>query len=1275
MFTNVYNSYNNSAFYTNKPTAWNENISLAFLLFAWFKPKVFVELGTHWGNSYFNICNFVKNNSFDTMCYAIDHWAGDDHAGFYGDEVYEYVSAVNAKEFSDFSKLMRMSFAAAADTFEDSSVDLIHIDGRHGYDDVKEDFFTWLPKLKSNAVVMLHDICVDKDGFGVKDFWTELKDKYSNTFEYDIGAGLGVVQLGDGINESFLSDLLGLYPKATIINELIFVESKLSLLKSENLVLRSENHAANSSIRDLDLKLKESNTKLVANAFQIQDVSRQLEVLETHIDNIYKTKSWRYTYPFRVFIVKRNLIIAKVKRIFNFCKIALSGARAEAKRLGGFSQLIRAICRVILRDGLRACYQKILIKHTWADGLNHELKLHSIPQWRDEIPLTSEIVGSLRHSPKISILMPVYNTDLKLLRETLSTVLTQTYMNWEICIVNDSPDNTALDNQILAFASADDRIKYSKNAENQGISKSTNVALDQASGDYVCLLDHDDLLTPNALYYIVKYIKDNPSVEIIYTDETKISESGDEYDPFFKPDWSPALLLNCMYIGHLTVYKRSLMDVVGAFRTEYDYSQDYDYALRATEVTDEIGHVQKVLYKWRASSDSAASGAKPYARKSNIAALQCAMSRRGLDAVVEALPTANHPIIRAGHPLISIIIPSDSLKHIVDSITSILTKTDYPEYEIVIVTNSLLIDELLTTVKYPRTKCVPFDAPFNFSAKCNLGASSSKGEILLFFNDDVRPIKADWLKLLIEQLGVSDVGATSPKLLYENGLIQHAGMVTGVRGFVGTAFHCLDAKYSGYFSFAQSLRDTSVLSGACLAVKSEVFWAVNGFDAENTPIMHSDVDLCFKIRNCGYRCVYTPHAELTHIGHLSLAEADKKMPLWKRDEADNYILFRWGGYISQDPYYTDSMREYLYRDSPEFFKMWGQNSISDRLPKKYVLLVSHELSCTGAPILLLNISEQLKKHGYFPVVISQKSGPLFEKFREAGVTVIVDELLLREHESFLKLAKNFDSILVNTIVCEPVVHQLTHAGIDYIWYLHESNYIDEYTVNHHRTEISLRNCKSLVLGSNLLIPTLNKYSPDYRVVPYGLEDWSNQSHSQPHDRIVFGYFGSIEDRKGLDGLLREYKDASVSENCKLIICGNILDYKYFSNLEKIIEGDESITFYGAVPHDTYKELISSCDAVVVPSKDDTLPLVSIDALMLSKVLICSKQTGTSFYLNDLHDALIFDADIPGALSKIISNLCESKYNTSELSTNGRACFDRVFSEFGYLDRLFLDELQ
>ena len=516
-------------------------------------------------------------------------------------------------------------------------------------------------------------------------------------------------------------------------------------------------------------------------------------------------------------------------------------------------------------------------------------------------------VGTNSGAVTVSILVPVFKTPLIYLERALLSVICQTYRQWELCIVDDGSGDADIAAALDYYESLDQRIRVAQMPENAGISAATNIALEMATGSYIGLLDADDMLTHNALENVADRLATDPTIDLLYTDECKIDENDIVQQLMPKPDWSPLLLTAFMYTGHFSVYRTSIVRHLGGLRSRYDLSQDYDLALRVADLNPRVAHVRGYHYGWRMISGSGSVGGKPRARESNIAALQDAMDRRGWGGTAVALPTANRALrtVPEDGPIVSIIIPTGgNVRLLARCVSKIFECTLYRNFEVVIVpsyTNAQpeVSAYLGTLSRNPQVRIVDYEGPYNFSRKCNLGAAAARGKILIFLNDDVFVISRDWVQAILECLTLPGVGAVAPKLLYLDNGIQHAGMVTGTRRLLGTAFHTYPRGTTANMNLAQSVREVSLLSGACLAMAKTVFDEVGGFDEINTPREHSDVDLCFRVRELGYSCVYTPHAELTHIGHVTMRTDESENKIYTKGKHDIYLMKRFGSYISE----------------------------------------------------------------------------------------------------------------------------------------------------------------------------------------------------------------------------------------------------------------------------------------------------------------------------------------------------------------------------------------
>ncbi len=528
----------------------------------------------------------------------------------------------------------------------------------------------------------------------------------------------------------------------------------------------------------------------------------------------------------------------------------------------------------------------------WAKA--HALTSAGLRRARDE-------AAGLAYRPAVSIVMPVYNSDPVWLRLAIESVRAQIYENWELCVADDGSTRPEVRKLLHEYEGVDARIRVTYLEKNQGIALASDAALAMATGEFVGFLDHDDELKPEALFEVVKLLNERTDLDFIYSDEDKLDERGNLVSPFFKPDWSPDLLMAMNYINHFSVYRKLLVDRVGGFRSGYDGSQDYDLVLRVTELTDRVAHLAKPLYSWRMVPGSAAAipDAKGFAFDAAKKALTDALARRELSGeVVDGLFKGAYRVRYAikGKPKVSIIIPTrDRLDMLSRCIQSIRKKSSYDNYEILIVDNESRERETLEYLASFQGRVIPYPHPFNFSSIVNAGARAAEGEVLLFLNNDTEVISPDWIDAMLEHAQRPGVAAVGARLLYPDGRVQHEGIIMGLGG--GSA---LNVDHGGYFGQGQSVHNCSAVTGACMMARADVFWELCGFD-ERLRVAYNDVDYCLRARQKGLLIVYTPYALLYH--HES-ASRGRLHP----DEDERFFRERWGKAGQyRDPYYNPNL--------------------------------------------------------------------------------------------------------------------------------------------------------------------------------------------------------------------------------------------------------------------------------------------------------------------------------------------------------------------------------
>ena len=523
------------------------------------------------------------------------------------------------------------------------------------------------------------------------------------------------------------------------------------------------------------------------------------------------------------------------------------------------------------------------------------------------------------YQPLMSIVIPMYKTPEKYLTELIDSIQAQTYSNFELCLADGSPDDS-LGKFIQKKYGSDSRIKYQLLTDNLGISENTNAAIAMATGDFIVLSDHDDTLAPNALYEIVAAINTDKSIDVIYTDEDKISMDSKEYfEPSFKPDFNLDLLCSVNYICHLFIFSRSIYEKVGAFNKKYDGAQDHDFILRCCEAANRVYHVPKALYHWRSHAASTAMSAesKLYAFESGRAAVQAHYMRVGIPATVEqdtfygTYRTVYH---WQDQPLVSIIIPNkDHIDDLQKCIKSIDEKSSYKNIEFVIVENNST--DPATFAYYKKleqsrddVKIVYYSKPgFNFSAINNEGARHASGDYYLLLNNDIEIINEDCIKEMLDVCRRPEVGICGALLYYPDNTVQHAGVVMGIGGIAGHSFVGLERSEPGYMFRAVVTQDLSAVTAACLMVKKSVFDQVEGL-TEDLAVAFNDVDFCLKVRDAGYLVVYNPHAECYHYESKSRGYEDTGEKVARFNSEVEKLEQRWPDILEKgDPYYNPNL--------------------------------------------------------------------------------------------------------------------------------------------------------------------------------------------------------------------------------------------------------------------------------------------------------------------------------------------------------------------------------
>lgn len=680
------------------------------------------------------------------------------------------------------------------------------------------------------------------------------------------------------------------------------VEEKRELIDHLNTEIKNrDTHIQNykNEIDEYQKRVSEYHSEINRLNKDVYDKDVHIRNVENNLNMILNSKVWRAADFFR------RLFYMKLLRIF--------------------PPLQKAVM-TLTREGFGSLKQKVKRRQALGAKNPYDIWMEQNALDEEKIKKIKEDIPHLPQKPKISIVMPVYNGEKKWLEKAIHSVCGQLYENWELCIVDDASSKKETLNTLKKYQKekvkdkvegekrqVEDKIKVQFLEKNQGISGASNQALAMAAGEYVGFLDHDDELSPDALYEAVKLINSHPEADLIYSDEDKLDSAGNRIEPFFKPDWSPDLLLSFNYICHFTLLRKKLLDELAGFRKGFEGSQDYDLLLRATEKTDSIFHIPKILYHWRQVAGSAASFHKEkfsHVEKS-MKALRESLERRGIQGdVKEGIHFDQFESYRVKRkikdsPLVSIIIPmKDKVSYLKTNLQSIQAKTQYENYEILIVDNNSEEKETLDYFKKIREqdniRILEFKEPFNFSRINNFAVENARGDHIFFLNNDIEALSEGWLSAMLEHSQRPEVGAVGAKLIFGNDTIQHAGIILGLGGVAGHSHKHFPAESNGYFGALNTIRNYSAVTAACMLTRKEVFEEVGGFDDVHLCVAFNDVDLCLRMREKGYLIVYTPYASLYHY------ESKSRGYDLNPDEI-MYMKNKWGDVLFRDPYYNPNL--------------------------------------------------------------------------------------------------------------------------------------------------------------------------------------------------------------------------------------------------------------------------------------------------------------------------------------------------------------------------------
>jgi len=859
-------------------SAWSGHNFFAYDLVSNIKPKIIVELGTQKGNSLFSFAQAIKDNKLDTELHGIDSWEGDEHTGHYTDDVYKSFLNISNRYYKDVKIVPnKMYFDDALSKFEDNSIDILHIDGLHTYEAVKHDFETWLPKVnKKEGIVLFHDVCEEAKGFEVYILWEELRKIY-NTVTFEQYHGLGVLFVSK--NNKIINDNI----------EQFWIKYYYSLSKIQDLekeLLDKETHIRNIATES-QARLKKTK--------ELLKEKRDYEKVAKEYRTFKQTKIWkgltiyrkikRYSRNFFINIIKDGPFIT-IKRIIKRIKHVVEYRQRLAKEKDPYKYWVKA----------------------------NKITLNKRRQIKKELE-------KLEYKPLISIVMPVYNVDIKWIKEAVKSIKNQIYINWELCIADDASTSDELRNYLRKLSKGS-KVKITFRKKNGHISEASNSALELATGEFVALMDNDDIIHPHALSEVAKLLNEKKDTDLIYSDEDKLDIKGKRVEPFFKPDWCPDLFMSTNYMSHLSVIRKELIDKVGGFRKGYEGSQDYDLFLRIIELTNNIEHIPNILYSWRKIPGSTAAeySDKGYAKESTIKALNDSLKRKNLKGnTYSGLFPGSFRVKYEikGDPLVSILIPTlDKYEYIERCISSILEKTTYENFEILLIDTGSkeqkVLDYYENLKQDIRIKILEWKKKFNYSAVNNFGVKNARGEYIVLLNNDTEVITPNWIEGMLEHAQRKEVGAVGVKLFYPNNTIQHAGVILGInggtgRGVAGHAFKFFPRDIQGFPVQKDIIRNYSAVTAACLMVSKNKYSEVGGLE-EDFRIAFNDVDFCLKLSKRGYYNLYTPYVEFYHHESISVGTPEAKTRDNEEFSREIDLMYeRWEKEIKYDGFYNSNL--------------------------------------------------------------------------------------------------------------------------------------------------------------------------------------------------------------------------------------------------------------------------------------------------------------------------------------------------------------------------------
>lgn len=919
-----------------------------------------------------------------------------------------------------------------------------------------------------------------------------------------------------------------------------------------------------------------------------------------------------------------------------------------------------------------------------ADPYNHWLEVNSWNVRRQEVLQQSLL--EVHDPPKLSLVMPVFNPPVRYLQRALESVTEQVYPHWELCLANDGSTDPEIYRLLESWQAREPRLQIKHCRQNAGVSRATNAAAALARHDFLFFLDHDDELPPDALAEAALCLAREPQIDVLYSDDDKIDGEGRRFDPHFKPDWSPELLLSYMYLSHLFGVRRDLYNAVGGMRAGYEGSQDYDLALRVTERTSRVGHIPKILYHWRVLPGSTAlsGNEKPYSFEAGRRAVQEAFARRGLDAMVRHPHWAaqggcgifTHEFPDSG-PSVAIIIPTKNRRKMLKACLHSLAKTSYQNYRVYVIDNDSDDPDTLDYLRglpWPVWRLSNPGGDFNFSYLINCAAAKVSEDYLLFLNNDVEVISPAWLSQMVGYLGIPGVGAVGARLLFPDGRVQHAGVLHGMhQGKPGGAFKLIPGHDWGYWAYAKVARNYAAVTAACMLTKRSLFQQLGGFDEQDFAVAYNDVDYCYRLLDSGHRMVYCPTAELLHREGASRSRVDHLA-----EEVGFLQKYR----QRYDPYYNCN----LTLEEGDF-SVNSRTSAPVSLRPIRALICTHNLNLEGAPYFLLELTLSLRDRGIIaPIIHSPVDGPLRQEFEGANIPVWISTVpfaaggSLEDHNKFLVdfaqeiATRDIELLLGNTLLAYYAIAAAGRLNLPSLWHIHESD-PGQHLKNLPKVAArELLKCLALPYqvvfcseATRALYRHLNEHNNfltlhnvlNYERFARFLQPWSRERARRelglgPEEVMVLS-LGTVCKRKGQKDLLAagHRLDADTWRQAKFFLVGDRMnDYSKKIHALRFSLPQNRQNRVAIVPETRDVGLYyQAADVFLCTSRNESFPRVILEAMYCRLPIITTPVFGVVEMLRNGCNALFYDPGNSQQLAELLTTMIHDPDRRRQLGEN------------------------